>query len=122
MSIDFGKLAKATHLTTTFIEVKGKPEKVTVRFRGTSVRVQRELEALGGILDIEKGVVKPPEYLVAYGVTLINSKGEEFTPTLDWWLDADPDHLTTIFTAVNRAMNPDPKSTAGDSPSSSPEE
>lgn len=121
MSINFGKLASTSHFTKTVLEVDGKPEEVKIKFRGASVRVQRELELLGGILDPEKGVVRPPEYLVVFGVTLIDSKGKEFTPGLDWWLDTDPDYVTAIFTAVNRAMNP-PKSTASDSPSSSEEE
>ena len=117
MPVDFGRLAKVTHTVSAKITVDGEEKEIQVRFRGASVRVQREMESSGAILDHEKGIVKPPEYLVAYGATLV-SDGKLFTPDLEWWLDADPELLEVVFKAVNEGMSP-PKPTPTTSETSS---
>ena len=111
--MDFSKLTKLTRTTKAIVN----SEELTVTFRGTSQRVQRELEALNAVVDRDTGMVKPPEYLAAYVVSL-GSDGTIFTPDLDYWLDAEPELIDAVFEAVNEALLT-PKSGTSELPDSS---
>lgn len=106
--MDFGKLSKAVHTATG--SYSGNP--FTVRFRGISLKLQDELKRIGGI-DEASDVIKLPEYLVVFVVSL--TSGDDLcTPTIDDWREADIAFQQAIFTAIQEAMNP-PKPTASGS-------
>lgn len=98
--MDFGKLSKAVH--TAKGEYSG--NEFTVRFRGISLKLQDELKRIGGI-DDSSDVIKLPEYLVVFVVSLTSGE-DTCTPTLEDWREADIAFQQAIFIAIQGAMNP----------------
>jgi len=107
--MDFGKLSKAIHTT----KAKYNGNEFALQFRGISLKLQEELKKIGGI-DEESDVIKLPEYLAIFVVSL-TSGDDTHKPTLDDWKESDINFQSACFKAIQEAMNPDPKSTAGHS-------
>lgn len=103
--MDFGKLSRAIHSTKA--DYNG--NEFTVRFKGISLKLQDELRKLGGI-DDESDVIKLPEYLAVFVVS-ITSAEDTYTPSLEDWREADIAFQSAVFKAIQEAMNPG-KSTA----------
>ena len=101
MALDLLKLSGITHETT----VKIGKDKVTVRFRGVSVRAHRELEQTEVFyLEDDVQMIRKPEYLAVFVMEIVSGENS-LQPDIEFWLDADPVFLNTIFEAVTGAQN-----------------
>ncbi len=103
--MDFGKLSRALH--TTKAEYNG--NEFTIRFKGISLKLQEELKKIGGF-DEESDVIKLPEYLAVFVVSLTSGE-DAHAPTLAEWHEADIAFQAAVFKAIQEAINPG-KSTA----------
>lgn len=112
MSFDLTSVQRvATHtVAVTFADTA-----IEVDFRGLSVRATREVNNAGGYVKGEGGETRilPPEYLSVF-VKELRSGDQVLNPDLNFWLDATPSFVDSIFSAVYGAQYP-PKATDSES-------